>query len=324
MNNRWAPSLTSWITLGTPPRETNCSTHRCQASTGKKLYRVRMPRVLLLNQIRSTQYKFTEAENMDFFTSFGRENTIDYWQTIWITWESTLRDALALFCKHHARKNLKQISRYKWDQLKYDTTNEQLSDSFNKLKKSAKKAFDGKPISPASTSTVFCLPKYQLTSRMTSTLTTNKILQWKSYATLFNFDINTSKWRSHSNWSRFMKCHLAQKNKALKIHVNELSRSVPNLAGRGSTEIKKRQQFRSFFGLKLKDRDFFHPPPPQDIFFQFLKLSCFTMEHFWLYYPTFFQKWKENLQNSCYLFEIQLDRNSVNVHAGGWVFSKIS
>ena len=47
-----------------------------------------------------------------------------------------------MFRKEHARDDFKVVSRYRWDQLRYDTQHEFFSDFLMHLKKAAKQAFD--------------------------------------------------------------------------------------------------------------------------------------------------------------------------------------
>ena len=97
---------------------------------------------LRLNDIRPFQNKITEGEKLQFFLSLLRENAIEFWQTIKVTFDTTLRDILQMFRKEFARDNLKEISRYRRDQLKSDLQNESFSDFLKHLKKTTKQASD--------------------------------------------------------------------------------------------------------------------------------------------------------------------------------------
>ena len=70
-----------------------------------------------------------------------RDEAIGYCQSIQITPLTTLKDVLHLFKKEFAKEDLKELSRYKWDQARYDPTTETFSDFLKNLKKTAKQAF---------------------------------------------------------------------------------------------------------------------------------------------------------------------------------------
>ena len=70
---------------------------------------------LLLNHIRPFQNKITEEEKLQFFTSLLREDAVEFWQTIRVTPDTTLREFLKVFRKEYARDDFKEVSRYRWD-----------------------------------------------------------------------------------------------------------------------------------------------------------------------------------------------------------------
>ena len=72
---------------------------------------------LLLNHTRPFQKKITEGEKLQLFTS---EDGIEFWQTIRVTPDTTLVEVLQMFREKNARDDFKEVSRYRWDQLKYD------------------------------------------------------------------------------------------------------------------------------------------------------------------------------------------------------------
>ena len=97
---------------------------------------------LLLNHIRAFQNKITEEEQLQSSTSFPREDAIEFWQTIWLTPNATLREILQIFREEHARDNFKEVSRCRGDRLNYDTQHESFYDFLKNLKKTAKQVFD--------------------------------------------------------------------------------------------------------------------------------------------------------------------------------------
>ena len=96
---------------------------------------------LLLNHLSPLANKITEENKLHFFQSLLRDDAIEYWQSIQITPLTTLKDVLDLFRKEFAKEDLKEVARYKWDQVRYDPTAETFSDFLKNLKKIAKQAF---------------------------------------------------------------------------------------------------------------------------------------------------------------------------------------
>ena len=96
---------------------------------------------LLLNHLSPLANKITDENKLHFFQSLLRDEAIEYWQSIQITPLTTLKDVLDLFRKEFAKKDLKEVARYKWDQARYDPTTGTFSDFLKNLKNTAKQAF---------------------------------------------------------------------------------------------------------------------------------------------------------------------------------------
>ena len=82
---------------------------------------------------------FQEAK-FEGFQSLLREETIELYQSLTTTTETTFGDVLTKFHKKFT-KYLKEVARYKWDQTKDKPTAETFSDFLKPLKFIAKQAF---------------------------------------------------------------------------------------------------------------------------------------------------------------------------------------
>ena len=82
---------------------------------------------LLLNHLRPHAHKLTEEQKLNYFQSLLRDDTIEFWQTLTITTETTLRDILTAFKKEYAKEELSEVSKFKFDQLRYDPATESFS-----------------------------------------------------------------------------------------------------------------------------------------------------------------------------------------------------
>ena len=123
------------------------------STTDKKLLQTHVPNIrgqkdkfeefqhLLLNHLSPVANKITEENKLHFFQSLLRDEAIEYWQSIQSTPATTLKDVLDLFRKEFAKKDLKEVARYKWHQARYDPTTETFGDFLKSLKKTAKQAF---------------------------------------------------------------------------------------------------------------------------------------------------------------------------------------
>ena len=60
---------------------------------------------LLLNHLRPHAHKLTEEQKLNYFQSLLRDDAIEFWQTLTITTETTLRDILTPSKKNTQRKN---------------------------------------------------------------------------------------------------------------------------------------------------------------------------------------------------------------------------
>ena len=99
---------------------------------------------LLKNHLRPHMHKLTEEQKLNYFQSLLRDDAIDFWQTLKITTETTLTEILQAFSKEYAKEDLKEVSKYKFDQMRYDPTTESFADFLTKFKKLAKQAFGDK------------------------------------------------------------------------------------------------------------------------------------------------------------------------------------
>ena len=70
---------------------------------------------LLLNHLRQHVHKLTEEQKVNYFQSLLRDDAIEFWQTLTITLETTLRDILAAFKKKYAKEELTEVSKFKFD-----------------------------------------------------------------------------------------------------------------------------------------------------------------------------------------------------------------
>ena len=99
---------------------------------------------LLENHLRPHMNKLTEEQKLNYFQSFFQDEAIDFWQTLKITTETTLHDLLQAFNKEYAKEDLREVSKYKFDQMRYDPTKESFADFLTKYKKLAKQAYGDK------------------------------------------------------------------------------------------------------------------------------------------------------------------------------------
>ena len=76
-----------------------------------------------------------------YFQTLLRDDAIEFWQILKITTDTTMTDIIAAFNKEYAKEDLKEVSKYKFDQMRYDTTTESITDFLTKLKKTAKQAY---------------------------------------------------------------------------------------------------------------------------------------------------------------------------------------
>ena len=61
---------------------------------------------LLLNHLRPHVHKQKEEQKLNFFQSLLIDDAIEFWQTLTITTETTLKDILAAFKKEYAKEEL--------------------------------------------------------------------------------------------------------------------------------------------------------------------------------------------------------------------------
>ena len=113
---------------------------------------------LLKNHLRPHMHKLTEEQKLNYFQSLLRDDAIEFWQTLKITTETTLTDILQAFSKEYAKEDLKEVSKYKFDQMRYDPTTESFADFLTKFKKLAKQAYGEKANDIAETFSFAKLP----------------------------------------------------------------------------------------------------------------------------------------------------------------------
>ena len=99
---------------------------------------------LLKNHLRPHMNKLTDEQKLNYFQSLLRDEAIEFWQTLKITTETTLQDVLQAFTKEYAKEDLKEVSKYKFDQMRYDPTKESFADFLTRYKKLAKQAYGDK------------------------------------------------------------------------------------------------------------------------------------------------------------------------------------
>ena len=99
---------------------------------------------LLKNHLRPHMHKLTEEQKLNYFQSLLRDDAIEFWQTLKINLETTLADILQAFNEEYAKEDLKEVSKYKFDQMRYSPTVESFTDFFKKFKKTAKQEYGEK------------------------------------------------------------------------------------------------------------------------------------------------------------------------------------
>ena len=99
---------------------------------------------LLFNYLRLHQHKLSEEQKLTYFQSLLRDDAIEFWQSLKMTNQTTLAQVLRYFKKEYAKEDLKEVAKYKFDQMRYDPSAETFNDFLNKFKKIAKQAFGDK------------------------------------------------------------------------------------------------------------------------------------------------------------------------------------
>ena len=80
---------------------------------------------LLKNHLRTRK--------LNYFQSLLRDDAIQVWQTLKINTETTLTDILFAFDKEYAKEDLKEVSKYKFNKMRYDPTTESFTDFLTKF-----------------------------------------------------------------------------------------------------------------------------------------------------------------------------------------------
>ena len=108
-HNWWTRSQKSAEWSRGTPKSKNCCKDKFPFSKDNEFEH------LPLNHIRRLQNKITEEEKLQFFTSLSNEDAIDFWQTVWVTSDTTLRGVPQMFRKEYSPDGFKEVSRYQWD-----------------------------------------------------------------------------------------------------------------------------------------------------------------------------------------------------------------
>ena len=75
-------------------------------------------------------HKLTEEQKLGLLQDDAKE----FWQSLKITTDSTLIDVLQSFSKEQAKEDFKDVAKYKFDQMRYDTTTELFAAFLTKYK----------------------------------------------------------------------------------------------------------------------------------------------------------------------------------------------
>ena len=70
----------------------------------------------------------SEKQKLTSFQSLLRDDDIEFWQSLKITNQTTLVQVLRYFKKEYAKEDLKEVAKYKFDQMRYDPSIETLND----------------------------------------------------------------------------------------------------------------------------------------------------------------------------------------------------
>ena len=116
---------------------------------------------LLLNHLKPHQHKLSEEQKLTYFQSLLRDDAIEFWQSVKITTQTTLTQVLRFFKKEYAKEDLKEVAKYKFDQMRYD------------------------PIAESS-----CLPNFPFRCKMNWQLQESMMLRWSKSGHLCNADVS--------------------------------------------------------------------------------------------------------------------------------------
>ena len=78
---------------------------------------------------------------LQLFHSLLRDDGIEFWQILYINPETTLKEVLTNYRKEYGQEDFKEVSQYKWDQLKYDPQGKIFNEFLKNLKHNGKQAF---------------------------------------------------------------------------------------------------------------------------------------------------------------------------------------
>ena len=84
---------------------------------------------ILLNHFHPTVYKTTEEEKINYIRNSLRAEANNYWQTITITFTTTLNDVIQMFPKEFAKEDMREVARYKRNKTKFDILRKHFANS---------------------------------------------------------------------------------------------------------------------------------------------------------------------------------------------------
>ena len=111
---------------------------------------------LLSNHLHLHLNNITEEQKLNYFQSLLRDEAIEFWQILGITTETTLKCVLDAFREEYAKDDLKEVSKFTFDQMRFHPTVDSFTNLLSNFKKTAKQAFGDKTNEIAET---FLFPK---------------------------------------------------------------------------------------------------------------------------------------------------------------------
>ena len=181
---------------------------------------------LLLNHLRPHANKLTEEQKLNYFQSLLRDDAIEFWQTLTITTETTLRDILTAFKKEYAKEELSEVSKFKFDQLRYDPATESFSTSSPITKRLPNKptAKRHRKLSRPS-----CLPNYRSSSKTNWQLQENTMPALKTSKHSSREDANMpSCYQINNSSNRSTKLSRHKKSQTSQLFRKETKRTTNN------------------------------------------------------------------------------------------------
>ena len=142
-------------------------------------------RHLLLNHLKPHRHKLSEEQKLTYFQSLLRDDTIEFWQSLKITKQTTLAQVLRDFKQEYAKEDLQDVAKYKFEKMHYNPSADTFNDLLNKFKKVAIQAFADKSLRHS------CLQNSPFNCRMSWHLQTRLTPQWRKYEELCRGDAST-------------------------------------------------------------------------------------------------------------------------------------